>query len=422
MQMFLKFLSEHTWLGIVLALIALLLLLFIALKIDAHIKRQKMLKRRRERQQITQSTNAPVKVFPKDPPLEKTESVSDKTVKIENFTVKIPEEASPAEAPLTFAVQTEPPPRAVKLSEPTQLLPVEEVLAALRAEKEKTITLNNKSQVKTDRNITVSQEKETSAASAHKYSVGSAMHIGTRKYQQDSLFASDPGKPSPDGMLLGVLCDGMGGMSNGEKASGLAVETMSADFYALGPSSDIPAFFDSEVRKIDRLINETLSGDRQDGSAGTTMVAVALKKDQLYWVSVGDSRIYILRGQEIVQVTRDHNLHLLLTQRMNNGELSEQAVENHADKSALISYLGMDGLEMIDCNPQAFPLQQGDTVLLCSDGLTNSLSNAQIQKFIEDGGDNMLICARMLTHKAFEYRKTSNQDNTSVIVIRYNGL
>lgn len=420
--MFIEFLSEHTWLGIVLALVALLLLLFTALKIDAYIKRQKMRKRRLARQQMTQSVDVPVKVFPKDPPLEKTEAIPDKTVKIATFSVKIPEEAPAEEAPLTFAAQTEPPPRPVKLSEPTQLLPVEDILAALRDEKEKTITISNNNHGKKNRDATTPQKREAHTTSPHRYSVGSAMHIGTRKYQQDSIFVSDPGEPSPDGMVLGVLCDGMGGMSNGEKASGLAVETMSNDFYALGPDSDIPAFFDGEVRKIDRLINETLSGDRQDGSAGTTMVAVALKKDQLYWVSVGDSRIYILRGQEMVQVTRDHNLHLLLTQRMNRGELSEQAVENHADKSALISYLGMDGLEMIDCNPQAFPLQCGDTVLLCSDGLTNSLSNAQIQKFIEDSGDNMLICSRMLTHKAFEYRKTANQDNTSVIVIRYKGL
>ncbi|MDR2933199.1 MAG: protein phosphatase 2C domain-containing protein [Oscillospiraceae bacterium] len=256
-----------------------------------------------------------------------------------------------------------------------------------------------------------------------RYATGSFMHIGTRKSQQDALYVSSPRKsPLVDGepVLLGVLCDGMGGMENGEAASKLAVNTMVKAFFESFDAGDIPLFLENAARAADRLVDDTLSGGGDSG-AGTTMVSVIISHDQLYWLSVGDSRIYILRNHEIVQVTRDHNFRLLLNEKVEAGEMTEDDVENNKDKEALISYLGMGGLELVDINRQPFQLIKDDIILLCSDGLTKSLSGAQIQRFIMENSENPLNCARVLANKAFECRKDTHQDNTSVIIIRYTG-
>lgn len=376
--------------------IVILLLLFAALKIDAAIKREQARKRKleRERRKAAESTRKP------PPPLIGTPEIPFQEIEIEAFEEKREEKKRALR---------------VAVSEPTTLLPSrEEIMAEL--DKERTIEERPVWEKKDDP-TTVELNRP---ASPGRYSVGFAVHIGTRKYQQDALFVSDTEELAPNGMLLGVLCDGMGGMANGEKASLLAVETMRRDFYALAADADVPAFLDAEAHRIDMAINDTLSENR-DGGTGTTIVAVALRDNMLYWLSAGDSRIYILRGTEIVQVTRDHNFSMVLAQRVKRGEITEDAMENHSDKNALISYLGMGGLEIVDCTRSALPLEPGDIILLCSDGLTGALSAAQIQSFIRDAGGNMLICARTLTHKALEHRKTAGQDNTSVILIRYNG-
>lgn len=252
-----------------------------------------------------------------------------------------------------------------------------------------------------------------------RYRVGSAMHPGTRTSQQDALYVANPADMKPGGMLLGVLCDGMGGMERGEEASQMAVEAMRRDFEALSNDADIPAFLEKEAHALDQLVHDTLSTGEPGGSSGSTLVSVVVRDNLLYWLSVGDSRIYIARGNEIVQVTRDHNLRLMLEEKVETGEMTEEMIENTREKNALISYLGMGGLEIVDVNKQPFTLVSGDIILLCSDGLTNALSTAQIQHFLREEIGNMVICARNLTHKAFELRKDFHQDNTSVIVIHY---
>ena len=272
-----------------------------------------------------------------------------------------------------------------------------------------------------DRTPTVTREKSEPPPPERNlpYQVGQALHIGNRKEQQDALdiaeLETDGGAPR----LLAVLCDGMGGMENGAQASALAVRTMVEDFQAVG-DGDIVGFLRQEAHRIDRRIVDEL--DNGERSCGTTMVAAAVSDSgALHWLSVGDSRIYILRGQEIVQVTRDHNYFLLLTEQVRSGEITAAEAEQNKDREALVSYLGIGGLSLMDINPQPFQLEKNDLVLLCSDGLTKTLSQAQILSFIQDGPVNLSLCARMLTHKAYELRRGS-QDNTSVILIRYSGI
>lgn len=151
------------------------------------------------------------------------------------------------------------------------------------------------------------------------------------------------------------------------------------------------------------------------------MVGVYCRKNLLYWVSVGDSRIYIIRGGQIVRQTRDHNYRLLLKEQLSAGQISQEFYdqeEKTPQAEALISFLGMDGLRVIDGKQQAISLLPGDIVLLCSDGVYKSLTDSQIHAMVRDNDIDMNIAADRLTAMALRYG-VKGQDNTTVILLRY---
>ncbi|MDO4285359.1 MAG: protein phosphatase 2C domain-containing protein, partial [Eubacteriales bacterium] len=194
--------------------------------------------------------------------------------------------------------------------------------------------------------------------------------LGTRQSQQDCVSAV-----KRDGMLLAVVCDGMGGLSGGERASNAAVSRLLMDFEK-ADLSDPTGFLFQEAIQIDREVYELEDGEQRRLEAGTTMVAILIKDHQLHYVSVGDSRLYLMRGQEMVQVTEDQNYGMTLRRSLRNGEIDEAEYRKEVQYAeALISYIGMGGLKVIGCSSDA-PIQiiEGDRLLLCSDGLYKSLS------------------------------------------------
>jgi protein phosphatase len=232
-------------------------------------------------------------------------------------------------------------------------------------------------------------------------------HIGTREYQQDTVEAGI----GQDGLLYGILCDGMGGLEDGELASRTAAQSLAGSLRELEPDAHIPAFLAERAHYLNRLVGG-LNG------AGTTLTAAVMAGDRLFWLSVGDSRAFIIRGGEIVCVTRDHSYSLTLEEMVRAGKLTAEAAAADPLRDALISYLGMDGLEIIDGNRNAFALRDGDTVLLCSDGLYRSLSDPDILDVVTRHDGDLEECARVLPLYAFD-RSGGSQDNTSVVLLRY---
>ena len=240
--------------------------------------------------------------------------------------------------------------------------------------------------------------------------------IGHREYQQDyACLLADPEN------TLGVICDGMGGLNGGELASRTAAGILAEDYRSMEPETDVCAFLRREAVKMDKAVFNLR--DERGGSmkAGSTAVAVVGPKDKLYWMSVGDSRIYILRDDSMMAVTRDHNYRLELQEALEHGEISQETFETEAGTrmaEALISYLGMGGLSRIECNAQPFQLESGDTVLLCSDGLYKSLDEHQIKAMLTDSLVSARVAAKRLVQMALE-KAVKSQDNTTAIVIKY---
>ena len=198
------------------------------------------------------------------------------------------------------------------------------------------------------------------AESAAAYHTG-ANAVGNRNYQQDALYVSDSKRLAANKKtrVLALVCDGMGGMADGGKASRTAIQMMVQGFRSVEkePQLNIPAFFRQGIYATDQMIS---SFPKENGrGSGTTMVACIVEDNKLYWASVGDSRIYIIRDHQMQQVTRDHNYWLRLQEKVAAGEMTMEEAMAQRHKEALISYLGMGNVSLMDINTEHLPSSTG---------------------------------------------------------------
>lgn len=239
--------------------------------------------------------------------------------------------------------------------------------------------------------------------------------LGTRPNQQDSIGVNQRGEE-----LLAVLCDGMGGLAGGEIASQSVVKTFLDDFEK-SEKQNISEFLFQEAIRLDRVVYELKDASGNQLGAGTTLAAIFIKEKKMYYVSIGDSRIYILRGEEIVPLTEDQNYRMTLNRALEKGEISQDEYkkeERYAD--ALISYLGMGGLKVIECSSDPIELFSGDKILLCSDGLYKRFSDEQIKESLKNStSETIENVLRNLLEKALNaaIEEGKGQDNTSAILI-----
>ena len=255
------------------------------------------------------------------------------------------------------------------------------------------------------------------------FETGISSIIGTRSYQQDFAYLHTDRQT-----MTALVCDGMGGLEGGERASRTAAELFAADLNKEGVGANIPGFLQGEARRMDQAVSALKSGTGKPLKAGTTMVCVYCRKNELHWASVGDSRIYLIRGGQIVSLTRDHNYRLMLKEQRASGQITQafyESEEKTPQAEALTSFLGMNGIRILDINAdqngrmqQPRMLQPGDIVMLCSDGVYKSLSDSQIHGMVRDNDLDLEIAADRLTAMALRYG-ARGQDNTTVILLRY---
>jgi len=247
---------------------------------------------------------------------------------------------------------------------------------------------------------------------------GVSSHIGRRDYQQDATKVYVDNLHSNSLKTIAVLCDGMGGLNGGELASNLCVEKIYEDFYAADVLENVSEFFKSSIQNLDRLVCGMTDEQQKPVNAGTTLASIIIIDNNLFWASVGDSRIYLIRNNEIAQITEDHNYMMLLKERVKRGYLTQEEADTHPKREALISYIGMDGVKYIDANSKPFKLEDGDIILICSDGLYRTLEDDEILHIIQSQQSEMNTAARALTELAIGKGK-KNQDNTAAVLIKY---
>ncbi|MCI8865537.1 MAG: protein serine/threonine phosphatase 2C family protein [Lachnospiraceae bacterium] len=243
--------------------------------------------------------------------------------------------------------------------------------------------------------------------------------IGHREYQQDYAgLILEPDK------LLAVVCDGMGGLNGGEAASREAVRLLLSDYDANPPEGQFTDFLCREAAKMDQAVFGLKDENGQALQAGSTVVSVIIQDGNLHWMSVGDSRIYVLRDGNMVAATKDHNYRRELDEALARGDITQEFYAKEAATKraeALTNFLGMGGIRRMERNSQPLALADGDCILLCSDGLYKRLDEHQIRALLIDNLVSTRVAAKRLVEMAMALA-ARGQDNTTVIVIRYHTL
>lgn len=234
-----------------------------------------------------------------------------------------------------------------------------------------------------------------------------AQHIGKRKEQQDYFKYSNVFDKQERKRIgtLAVLTDGMGGMKNGRNASFTGAEVF-VRAYEQSFSDDVNDALIYSAHKANKAVKNI------DG-AGSTIVAVVIKDWKLYWLSIGDSRIYLYRNGRLQRINKEHNYEYVLSQMVLNGEITVEEAINNPNRAALTSYLGVDTLEEMDINTKDFPLFGGDSIILCSDGLYKALSDSEIACIVRDADDN--VCEEMIEMALA--KNIVSQDNITVMLM-----
>ncbi|MCG6877481.1 MAG: protein phosphatase 2C domain-containing protein [Betaproteobacteria bacterium] len=200
-------------------------------------------------------------------------------------------------------------------------------------------------------------------------------HIGDRKEQQDRV-AIIPSK-RVKGTALVVLADGAGGYTGGAAAASQVVTTATNLFENFSPKDESPEQLLREivveahtVIKLNRLLTEE--------EPHSTFVALLLQPDRVDWGHVGDSRLYHFRGAELMHRTPDHSLVEQLTRE---GQIKEEDRHNHPNRNLLLQALGQSEVPEPTFGSST-PLADGDTFLLCSDGLWDYFPDAELAKIL----------------------------------------
>lgn len=243
-------------------------------------------------------------------------------------------------------------------------------------------------------------------------SIGKIHDIGRRDYQQDSFGQTAVLRNTG---ILAVLADGMGGLSGGERVSQKIVMealTFGSTLQANQVSTALPGM----VAGINRAVNQML-GPKGLYTSGSTVVSALITGNALRWISVGDSRVYLYRDGQISQLSRDHDLLQDWMPDILEGKRSMAEALRDPNGRKLTSFIGMGELRHVDYNRTPIPLLPGDRVLLMSDGVYGTVSDAEMAAILRDCGSVQLAASHIgqrIMGAALPY-----QDNYTLIVLGY---
>ena len=210
--------------------------------------------------------------------------------------------------------------------------------------------------------------------------VGNAHHIGKRGNQEDSFAISDltNDKLCRTNGVLAVVADGMGGLADGEVVSAGVTSSVMREFPLLSSSWTPVQKLHYLVGKANDAGNAVTGGIKNHG--GSTMIAALITSGELWFASVGDSRIYLLRSGSIIPLTRAHIYETDLYRKAAEYGTSFEVAAADSQRSALTSYIGMGELEHVDCSQHPLTLLPGDWVILMTDGVFNELTHEEIAR------------------------------------------
>ena len=226
-----------------------------------------------------------------------------------------------------------------------------------------------------------------------------------RKMNQDYVYSSE----TPVGNLtnLFLVADGMGGHNAGDYASRVTVETI-VEKVGGSMETDPARILGEAIQEANALVRKRAARFPWLEGMGTTVVAATCAGNVLYVANVGDSRLYVINNKEIRQITKDHSW---VEEMVERGELGREDARNHSNKNIITRAVGAEDTVKVDSF--MIPLEEGDEILMCTDGLTNMLEDEEM-RMILDGARDIVEKAQKLVKAANEH---GGRDNISVILI-----
>jgi PPM family protein phosphatase len=226
-------------------------------------------------------------------------------------------------------------------------------------------------------------------------------HAGkVRQNNEDALLVGEG-----EDETLFVVADGIGGFEAGEVASSLAVDVLKD----LHP--DVP--FKAAIGEANRRIVAAGRGDEKLSGMGTTVVAIRFggtpREPVAEVAHVGDSRAYLMRGGDMIPITEDHSL---VAELVRSGDLTRDQAAEHPQKNLITRALGAD--EEVDVDTAILPIEAGDRILLCSDGLSDMVSETGISEILVDSPDDPERAARVLLSAALD---AGGNDNITIVIV-----
>jgi PPM family protein phosphatase len=270
---------------------------------------------------------------------------------------------------------------------------------------------------------TTPAKRSTMVKAAWKFAIGALSDVGrVRALNEDTCYVGTLPLPQGEELHLCLVADGMGGAQAGEEASRLAAEAMRRSveraLAAQVPSSDED--WQALLREAAATANGTVYREAQAHSTqrgmGTTLTVALLIGDHAHIAQVGDSRAYLFNrsglsadGALAAQLTNDHSL---VARLVDIGQITAEEARSHPQRNLLYRSLGTDPTVDIDTYSQ--PLQEGDRLLLCSDGLTNHVEDAELAQIVLEHSAPDAICAKLVALA----NERGGRDNISVIVVQ----
>lgn len=245
------------------------------------------------------------------------------------------------------------------------------------------------------------------------YRTASVQGIGSREDQEDAfLFVNDRDvvRSRQEG-LFAVVADGMGGMASGQEASAIAIASLADSFSSFDRNEALAPQLRQALCEASGKVFQRLNG-----LGGSTAIVCHIFREQLWFACVGDSSLYLLRDQQLNRLNREHTV---CTQRYEeallSGSTDPSAGRNDSQSYAVTSFLGQEELEQVDSVLRPFPLQQGDVVLLCTDGVSGTLSEETLLDCLQQETPEY-SCIAM--EQEIRKQNKPGQDNYTALVIR----
>ena len=198
--------------------------------------------------------------------------------------------------------------------------------------------------------------------------------IGSQRSENQDSYR---GGRRPDDAVWGAVCDGMGGARGGRLASTMAVDALQQAIEAGIDEAHTPqagrALLESAVEQANRSVYEKARGTPSLSGMGTTVVCALVRGGLAQYVHVGDSRIYLFRNNKLLQLTKDHSM---VQEMVEQGALTEEEAQNHPRKNLITRAVGTE--PRVSCDVFTLRVAPGDAILLCSDGLSNLLTDQEL--------------------------------------------